>query len=257
MIPALNILGNKKELLFSGLIAVLLFIGNNKFTSSTLLKFIVLCGILILPLITTDIVRGAKFRSLTNLKLEYKPSTGQISSRSNSDYIGGFLFSNELFVPNFSMYAVLSNEVEPAYGISFKYLGSSLIPRFIKKERPPDVYDYYVNEIHADVSAGQGYTIHHATAWLLNLGKGGIIIGGLLLGFLWGKLSSVKLGSANSSIVRILEIFIPIITCAYLPVIIRSGIEVYKAYLVEGVFLTCIIIFISLNNSILKGRKVE
>jgi hypothetical protein len=148
------------------------------------------------------------------------------------------------------MYGSIKKNIPVKYGVSFEYLAHSMIPRAISADRPPDVYDHYVKNVGADLESGQGYTIHHATAWMLNFGKLGIFFGGLLIGFIWGKLSSLKLNSKDSSFKHIVINLAPVITCAYLPVIIRSGIESYKGYLIEGILFTCLIIFASVHRSI-------
>lgn len=237
----LMILGNKKELLFSGMLAILFFLSNNKLSKSNIKRLAILIFIVLIPLMATDIIRGAKFRSLLSLDLvEKEPSS---KKRSKINLLGMVLFSNELFFSNFSMYGVLNQEIPQSTGISVKYLGSSLIPRVIKAERPEDVYTYYARK--TNLVEGQGYTIHHATAWYLNFGRAGIIAGALIFGLIWGKLSSLKLSSKRSDFKLILIFLVPAITCAYIPILVRNGMEVYKSFLIEGVLLTSLIIYLS------------
>lgn len=244
IIAFLTILGNKKELLFAGMVAILFFISNNRISKRSSSRLLILIFAVVIPLFATDIVRGAKFRSLLTLDI-----IGEKSKKrkiASNDVLGMIFFSNELFFPNFSMYGALNQDIPVKPAISLKYLASSLIPRAIKPERPEDVYTYYVRQVNAE--KGQGYTIHHATAWLLNFGIVGVLIGAVLLGFVWGKLAGLRIRN-NKKVFRLIVVFLaPAISCAYIPALIRSGMEGYKAFLIEGILLTCLVVYFSNEN---------
>lgn len=257
VLPFLTILGNKKELLFAGMLTILFFLDNNKKNASNFKRLGIITLIIILPLFSTDIIRGKQFRSLLNLDIFGTKTEVEKKSFKPSDIVGAVLFSNELFFANFSMYGAIEKNVPVNTGISIKYLGASMVPRAIKNERPADVYSHYAKGVGADLESGQGYTIHHATAWMLNFGKIGIILGGLFIGFIWGKLSSLSLKRKGTTFKKIIIFLAPAITCAYLPILIRSGIESYKGFFIEGILFSCLIIYISIKDVFKKTSSNE
>lgn len=90
--------------------------------------------------------------------------------------------SQEQYASQISMYGVLKNDVAFTYGTSVWFLLSTLIPSFLGLPRPERIYMYYVyNTIHGKPDIG--VTLHHATAWYLNFGYIGIVMGALLWGF--------------------------------------------------------------------------
>src|SRR5690554_359916 len=255
-LPFLAILGDKKDLLYAGMLTILFFLDNNKSNAFNLKRLLVLSLVIILPLFSTDIIRGKQFRSLLTLDIFGEKTVGEKKSFEFSDLFGAVFFSNELFFANFSMYGAIEKDVAVNRGVSFKYLAASMVPRAIKKERPTDVYTYYAKEVGANVESGQGYTIHHATAWMLNFGKLGIILGGLFIGFVWGELSSLNLKGKSTNFKKVIVFLAPAITCACLPIIIRSGIESYKGFFIEGILFSCLIIFVSIQDIFKQNKQV-
>jgi hypothetical protein len=86
---------------------------------------------------------------------------------------------------------------------------------------------------------GQGYSIHHATGWYLNFGVPGVVMGACLLGFVWAALYNNVVQSnrqAGSGWWRVFCIVGFFTFSASLPIIIRSGPEIYKSVLVESFF---------------------
>ena len=250
----LAVLGNKKELMFAGMLTILFFLSNNRRGKKDLKRLLILSMLIILPLFSTDIIRGKNFRSLLSLDFEGKKVETEKEKRSLKDVFGSVVFSNELFFANLSMYGAIEKDVPVAPGISFKYLAASMIPRAIKKDRPEDVYVHYANGVGANLESGQGYTIHHATAWLLNFGVFGVLLGGVIIGFIWGRLSSLQIIRNAAKYKQILIYLVPAITCAYLPVILRSGIESYKGFIIEGIIFTCLLVYISLEGMLSKRQ---
>ncbi len=146
----------------------------------------------------------------------------------------GILFSNELFAGHFSMYGVIHYSVPINLGISFKNLVFSFIPSFIQKERPQDVYGYYAEQL--KLPKDQGFTINHITAWYINFGLIGILIGPVFIGLI--LMSPLLIGSkiwkhfpGNTAI-----FIFSMITC-FGAMLIRSGPEGLKSILYEGVII--------------------
>lgn len=152
------------------------------------------------------------------------------------------LWTNELFAAHFSMYGVLREKVPMAPGISFNYLIHAFIPSFLA-ERPTTVYDHYAREAH--LTPGQGYTIHQATAWYLNLGWPGPFVGGFVLGLLWtGSRRLIRTGRSQAPWTAALRL-IPFLFVAFLPQLLRSGPEAYKALLVEGLGVPLLLVLLA------------
>jgi hypothetical protein len=149
--------------------------------------------------------------------------------------LGEKAFSNEFFCAHFSMYGVLSLHIPPAPGISFRYLASSFRPA---SERSRTAYDHYATEAH--LVEGQGYTIHHATAWYLNFGTLGVLLGGLFLGGLWTMMFRIR-AMVPSTLIGFAHL-LPWCFVAFLPSLIRNGPEAFKALLVEGLALPVLLV---------------
>jgi len=145
-----------------------------------------------------------------------------------------FIFSNELFASNFSMYGVLSKNVKAKFGVSFRYLFYAIVPRFISNNRPIDSYDYYATSVNA--KEGQGYTIHHVTGWYLNFGIFGIILGAVLLSLIWVSFHNAlfKIKEEKRLLFRVFIVICFATIVAEMPQIVRAGPEVYKSILIEA-----------------------
>jgi hypothetical protein len=148
--------------------------------------------------------------------------------------ITGILFSNELFAGHFSMYGVIHYNVPLKLGISFKNLFYSFIPSFIRKERPQDVYGYYAEQL--KLPKDQGFTINHITAWYINFGLLGILVGSMILGLV--LMSPLLIGHViwkhlplNSNL-----FILCMITC-FGAMLVRSGPEGLKSILYEAIII--------------------
>ncbi len=146
----------------------------------------------------------------------------------------GILFSNELFAGHFSIYGVVHYKIPTQLGISFNNLFFSFIPSFIRKERPIDVYGYYVQQL--NLPKDQGFTINHIAAWIINFGWAGIILGPMLLGFI--LMSPFIIGPhiwknlpPNSNI------FILVMITCFGAMLVRSGPEGIKSILYEAILI--------------------
>ncbi len=155
--------------------------------------------------------------------------------------IGRFFFTNEMFAAHFSMYGVLHRNVPVEPAISLRYLAASLRPSFIDPERPSTSYEHYA--MHARLTPGQGYTIHHASAWYINGGWPGIFFGGCLLGVIWASLIRVSRKS-NRWIPDHIPPLLPLLFVAFLPGMLRAGPEAYKMLLVEAFALPILLLTI-------------
>ena len=91
---------------------------------------------------------------------------------------------NEAYAAHFSMYGVLSRNVEPKFAYSLYSLALSAIPRIVWPDRPRDIYLYYSESV--GTVQNQGYSLHHATGWYLNFGYLGVALGAVVMGLVWG-----------------------------------------------------------------------
>jgi hypothetical protein len=158
--------------------------------------------------------------------------------------VGERMLSNEMFCAHFSLYGIMLRHVKPVPGISFNYLLHGFLPA---DRRPPTAYDHYAGA--AGLVPDQGYTIHHASAWYLNAGWAGIPIGGAVLGLIWVLLMRTASAFGAWGWPRLL----PWLFVAFLPAVIRSGPESYKALVIEGLLLP----LLTLAPSMLFGGQVH
>ena len=252
-----------------GIIFGILFYHDNvrkKFSFSRFILFLIIIGA---PLGMTDFVRGNSLKNflsdITKVKVVLptsKPFTEsdeyQFSGRDKQDYLalqkgghghallrkaGSILFSNKIFCSHMSMYGALNYDIPPTYGTSFVFLAESFIPRIISDQRSPGIYEYYALQVNAE--PGQGYTINHITGWYLNFGFAGILLGAILIGFLWGYGYIIRTYNAtvHFTFLRILYFIFPIGFTAYMPVLIRAGPECFKSLLFEGILMPALVIF--------------
>ncbi|MFT3885373.1 MAG: hypothetical protein QM724_08075 [Flavobacteriales bacterium] len=154
---------------------------------------------------------------------------------------GNAVFGNELFAAHFSMYGILEQRVPVAPGISFKYLIATLVPTPLRTSTPPTVYDHYAEAAH--LVPGQGYTIHAAAGWYLNLGWAGLPIGGAVLGAIWAWLLRLRMRPLRTS--HVAWDLLPYLFVAYLPPVVRSGPEGLRALVVEGCIIPLLILFLA------------
>jgi hypothetical protein len=120
-----------------------------------------------------------------------------------------------------------------------------MIPKMILPDRPETCYDYYVRSVNA--LKGQGYTIHHASGWYTNFGLPGVLLGGALLGLLWAWFYNKmkRLASIKTKFVKLLFSIALLGFTAFLPSLMRSGPEAYKALIFEALIIPTVIIYFS------------
>ncbi|MBI4869969.1 MAG: hypothetical protein HY814_00190 [Candidatus Riflebacteria bacterium] len=153
------------------------------------------------------------------------------------DVLGAGFSSNEAFGAHISMYGALSYGLRPTFGSSLVSLAASIVPRSFWPGRPEDIYVYYAHE--TGLLEGQGYSIHHATAWYLNFGGPGVVLGAAILGLLWAVCwnGSLDPRAARRTWSYVLRVVAPCTFVAYLPAILRAGPEVYKGLVLEAFFI--------------------
>jgi len=233
--------GNKHDLLFSGIFGMLYML--RKITLNRIKNFVAFSFILLILFISIDLSRGDQFFFSKN-KLQTNTQT-KISDEPKENIkmrFKHFFFHNEMFYAHFSMYGVLSKNVPITYGKSFNYLAHSMIPRSIISERPENIYQYYANEVNAQ--KGQGYTIHHATAWYLNLGVWGIFIGAIFLGCIWGLLNNFFYrNNFKNTFLKLFVCLSPFLFVAFLPNLIRNGPEAFKGVFFESLLIPLLIVY--------------
>ncbi|MCK6639782.1 MAG: hypothetical protein L6Q81_06825 [Bacteroidia bacterium] len=243
----LLLLGNKREILFGGILGVIFYLNNVNFKINYR-AFSLFIVIILIPLLFNDGLRSYSPKFLTKYfdtsDLQFKRTKEfTYSGFTMSNTTMAFLFSNEMFCAHFSMYGILDKELPLTYGSSFNNLAASMIPRAIVSERPKDIYTYYAEGVHA--KEGQGYTIHHASGWYLNFGVFGILAGAILFGWIWSWLYNhfMRFGEGKYLFTRLLYIIgIGSVTAA-IPTVIRSGPEVYKALIFEALLIPTMILF--------------
>jgi hypothetical protein len=143
-----------------------------------------------------------------------------------------------------SMYGAVHFAIPLTYGSSLVSLVASVVPRALWPDRPVDIYPYYAESVHA--VAGQGYNIHHATGWYLNLGLPGVVIGAVVLGTLWASLfNSFHSRHPLGLLHRFFVVVSPSLFVAGIPNLIRSGIEGYKGLAVDFFLIPTICLFAS------------
>jgi len=244
--------GNKHDLLFSGIFGMLYML--RKITLKRIKNFIVFSFILFILFISIDLSRSKQFL-FSNIKpqINYQTELSNEPKEGIKTRFKHFFFHNEMFYAHFSMYGVLSKNVPISYGKSFNYLAHSMIPRSIVSERPEDIYQYYARKVNA--KKGQGYTIHHATAWYLNFGILGIILSGLFLGGIWALLNNLFLRNGfKNNFLKLFAILSPFLFVAFLPNLIRSGPEAFKGVFFESLLIPVYIVYIA---TLLKRKHIE
>ncbi len=251
-------LGNKREILFAGIFGFIYYLNtiDYKINWKHLGLFVMIIGF---PLFFNDALRAFSPTFLTHYfdvsDLYFTPPEVVYTEFSVSNAAIAFLFSNEMFAGHFSMYGAIHKEIPLTYGSSIKSLIASGIPRFIYPNRPIPVYDYYVEQVGANKTIG--FTIHHATGWFINFGWMGILIGGALIGWIWSYLYNAfnELYKYKNKILRLFFTIGIGAFVAFLPSLIRTGPEGYKALLFEALILPSLIVLVS--SDVFKRKKGE
>ncbi len=228
-------LGDKNELFFGLILGVLTYLANAR----TPHPMRVACAGLVLlgGVALVDYARGHSLPALLR--------QGNLQWDELAQSLQSTAASNEAFAAHFSMYGVLHLDVPLTWGSSVVSLAASVVPSFLWHDRPGLVYAHYAQSVGA--SEGQGYTIHHATGWYLNFGATGVLLGAVLLGWVWAAAynRSLRLRSLRSRAALACSVLLlPAIT-AGLPNLIRNGPEGYKGLLLDSVLVPGLVVLVS------------
>ena len=105
----------------------------------------------------------------------------------------------------------------------------------------------------------QGFSIHHATGWYLNFGLPGLLFGAVLWGWIWGRCFNAYL-CAEATRDRggrwryAFAVMAPWGFVAYIPPLIRAGLEGYKGLVIEGLLVPMLVVSIASFGSGLLAR---
>jgi hypothetical protein len=227
------VLGNKNEVLTALLAGVLAYIGTARKPNWVGVGLVTVAGLWFLYAI--DFFRGVPLAGLRQAVM------GQVEQATG---VARFLASsNEAYGAHFSMYGVLSAGVEPRLGYSLYSLACSAVPRVLWPDRPPDIYNYYVDSVGA--VQNQGYSLHHATGWYLNFGYPGVAAGAVVMGLVWAYCLNARRRGPSGNLFRLFAATAPWLFSACLPPLIRAGPEGYKGFLIEGVLIPVAVLAVS------------
>jgi hypothetical protein len=245
-IVSLNVLlGNRSMLAFAIAGAGLFYLVNAERPSGVLLSAGVACAVA--GMLVIGIIRGAGGqRELGDLnfigKLQYVVADGL-----SQDV--------EAFAAHASLYGTLQKHVPITYGSSVALLAFSLLPRFIRPALVADSYAHYA--WHVGASPNQGFTLHHATGWYVNFGVPGVIFGGAIFGWIWATLFNM-FGTVSSDMSYPGQVFATLgfwNVTAYIPMVIRSGPEVYKAVLFESLLIPSLLMLAASTTLVMRANR--
>lgn len=145
--------------------------------------------------------------------------------------------SSEKEAAQVSMYGTLKKDVPFTFGSSVLFLISTIIPSFLGIPRPERVYTHYIEHT---VPSGTdvGWTINHVTAWYINFGIIGIILGALLWGYTLKLLFQRK---SNYIYMYGAALF----SSSAITMIRDGGIECYKGALLLNTIIPMLIVWFS------------
>lgn len=217
------LLGNRNTLLCGLVIGVVIFAELYGLKQTFRPKYLAIGIISLTAIQMISFVRGMSINQILSGNYDF----------NFFDVLDSTTGSAEKYAAQISMYGVLANNVSPTWGTSVLFLISTLIPSFLGIPRPDRIYTYYVFQtMHGKPDIG--ITLHHATAWYLNFGFIGIILGALLWGWVFKYLYSRR----N----RFVYFYGAVLFSAVSIQMIRdSGIESYKGCLLLATILPMLI----------------
>ncbi len=221
------VLGNKNEVLVALLTGMLCYLSSVRRPNYLKVGAVLLAGFWFLYAI--DFFRSVP---ISDMRMAVEERANEATE------VGKFLTSsNEAYAAHFSMYGVLANQIPPQFGFSIYSLICSVIPRVLWPERPPDIYNYYSEQVGA--IQDQGYSLHHATGWYLNFGYPGVALGAVVLGLVWAysMKARTKIRERTSLTFRLAAVVGPWLFVAGLPPLVRAGPEAYKGMIIEGLLI--------------------
>lgn len=166
------VLGNRNVLICGLIIGVILYSELYGCRKLLKIKTIVIGACLLTAIQFISFVRGLSVNALLQGGYQY----GFFEVLTSTTH------SSEQYAAQISMYGVLKYDVPITFGRGVLYFFSTFIPSIVGLERPERLYQYYLQQtVHQKLDIG--VTIHHATGWYLDFGVVGIVIGGLLWGY--------------------------------------------------------------------------
>lgn len=215
----LAIVVGSKSMIFSGVISGLVFFQVNygPMSASMRTKLIAAAALGVALMAFINVARGF---SLGNIN-EVFSVEGLLLS------IQLLLFSNEAFGAHFSMYGVLAQNVQPSPDLAAFFLIDTLLP--FDAGPALSTYEYYADSVGA--LPGQGYSIHYATATYLNFGIFGLVLGAVLLAWVFSFFLRIceRQITSSSLLVQGVAIFGLALFVGSFPIFLRGGFEAYRA----------------------------
>lgn len=222
------LLGNRSALLCGLALGIIMYVelyGTQKLFNSRNILIGIIC---LLGIQTIYVLRGLSIEAILSGDFSF----------NISDVFASLAGSGEKDAAQVSMYATLKKDVPFTYGNSFLFLLSTIFPSFLGFERPERVYTHYIEYV-SPGGTEVGWTINHVTAWYINLGLIGIILGALfwayVLGFFYKR--------------RLQYIFMygaALFSSSAISMIRDGGIECYKGALLMNTIIPIAIVWICL-----------
>jgi hypothetical protein len=243
------LLGNKNEVLTALLAGVFAYIGSHQRPNWLKAGLTAFVGVWFL--FSIDYFRSFALSDLTSV-VSTEEGVSDVSE------VGRFVTSsNEAYAAHFSMYGVLSRNIEPKFGYSIYSLALSAIPRVLWKDRPDDIYIYYAGAV--GTVEGQGYSLHHATGWYLNFGYLGVPLGAVVMGIVWAYCINARrtINRRTSMAFRLFAIVAPWFFAACLPPLLRAGPEGYKGLVIDGLLIPVSILLLACRPKRARRKKTR
>lgn len=233
------LLGNRNILLCDFVILIILYSQLKGLKSVLKIKNVVIAVLLFSMIQFISFVRGSSVNEIMASRGAY----------SLSDIFVSTMQSSEQYAAQISMYGVHKYDVPVTYGKGVLYFFSTFIPQFVGLERPERLYHYYIqNTVHNTLD--MGVTLHHATAWYLDFGIIGIILGALLWGYVL-----IYLYKRRSSFVYLYGAII--FSAVSIQMIRDSGLESYKGGLILNTIIPMLIIYFCTKRSKKYARQIN
>jgi len=234
-------LGNRGEVALSAVLLVLFYMANTVRPNKLLLAGTAAIGLV--AIMAVKFSRDHVFARASGM--------GELLIRAKEE----LLQSTETTAAHLSMYGALHKHLSLTGGTSFLSLVASMVPHALWPNRPATIYEYYVAGVGAH--EGQGYTIHHATGWYLNFGVTGVMVGALLVGWIWAKLHNLVYDGKyrNSAFYNALAMTSFWSFTSSLPDLVRSGPEVYKTTVFAQLLGPALLVVICSSGMVLRKER--
>lgn len=229
-------MGNKNELLQALIAGVVFYLANARQPRYGLMAGL---GVIMLGAIAyIDTLRG---RSLEDV-------VSTLSLEELWASLIGVVETNEQFAAHLSMYGAVAYDIPLTYGSSIVSFIASAVPRALWPSRPAEIYEHYATAVNAVTD--QGFTIHHATGWYLNFGIVGVVFGGSLFGWIWGKaFNRSRDPRCHASAARVCESSAFFALTGAIPMLLRTGPEGYKMMLLECIVFPMAVLMLSCTST--------